>query len=166
MAFREQPDAFPRFRDADLEVIISPTRRYELHSTVLKQSSTLFAELMRVEGPRLTKKAQASGQTVRYCLQLTLSQTDQTYRFRRVELNTDGRRTDGSFVGTYNENGKVPPAIFRHYDMLFAIIYNVDLDLDRESIGAMLRDAMGIIQVAEYTGSVSALDTSNLDCVN
>jgi len=156
-----QADAFPRFRDADVEVVISPTRRYELHVGVLRRSSTLFADLLRRDGPKLSKKALDRGVTIRY--RLVLEAISGGFRFRCVELDQHGKTIDNSHVGCWNENGKISPPQFDHYHMLLSALYNLDLGVDRTSVGSVMRDTLGILQVAEEIGSVSALPHCNSD---
>ena len=49
---------FPKFRDGDVLVVISPSQYYKLHSQVLSTHSTFFAEqIAAAPGPRLNVKA-------------------------------------------------------------------------------------------------------------
>ena len=148
-----EPDAFPAYKDGEVEIVISPMRRFELHLGVLRRCSPVLADLLRHEGPKLSKKAATRGVKIRY--RLVLEPVGQTFRFRRVELNNDGRTVDGSGVGCWNENGRVPPPEFHYYHMLFAAFYNLDLQMDKSSVGTVLRDAMGVLMVAENLGAVS-----------
>lgn len=54
-------DEFPRFRDGDVSIVISLTRFYQLHSTVLKRNSPYFERELQVPGARLTSKARQEG---------------------------------------------------------------------------------------------------------
>lgn len=64
-------DAFPRFVNGDVEIVLTPIRRLRLHSDVLSGASLLFAELLTKENAAvLSKKALSEGRTVRYLIEL------------------------------------------------------------------------------------------------
>jgi hypothetical protein len=52
---------FPRFRDGDVRVHLSPTIIYKLHSQVLKRSSSFFDAELSHSGAQLTAKARRDG---------------------------------------------------------------------------------------------------------
>ena len=54
-------DEFPRYTDGDVSIVISPTRIYQLHSTVLKRNSPYFECELQEPGARLTSKARQEG---------------------------------------------------------------------------------------------------------
>ena len=65
---------FPRFQDGDVTVVVSVSRTYQLHSSVLRRNSVFFDHLLRVQGPaELCPAAKKSGVTVVYRLELVRS---------------------------------------------------------------------------------------------
>lgn len=66
----------PTFSDGDVIVVLSPTRKYQLHSRTLRMNSTLFDELLAEEGVTLHTKARAQGLVIRYRLELRIGYED------------------------------------------------------------------------------------------
>ena len=54
-------DTFPKYGDGDVSIVISPTRIYQLHSTILKRNSPFFEHELQHPGARLTSKARHEG---------------------------------------------------------------------------------------------------------
>lgn len=52
------------------------------------------------------------------------------------------------------ENGKVSNPIYRNYNRIFGSFYGVPFEIDDDNITAVLRDILGLIEVAEYLGCV------------
>lgn len=112
---------FPHFNDGDVLVIITHTRRYKLHSAVLRRSSpTLVALLDESPAADLSKYAKKKGVTTRYRLQL-VENPNAGIRVNGV-LSPDHflcrilLDESGAVVGNYpeilepgNENGRVVP---------------------------------------------------------
>lgn len=66
-----QGSEFPRFSDGDVQVVISSTKIYQLHSATLRRASPFFANLLDSESPPgLCSPARKTGRTVRYCFEL------------------------------------------------------------------------------------------------
>ena len=151
----ELANKFPRFRDGDVLIVISPVRLYTLHRDVLRRNSTLFNRLLRTEGPLLSKKRVKAGQLVRF--RLVLLEIDGRNTFTRVELNSEGQAIDGSTIGSANENGKTVPKSYEYYHKFFEYLYDGELKLDDESLITLLHDAVGMTTVAETLGSVYIL---------
>jgi hypothetical protein len=61
-----------------------------------------------------------------------------------------------------NENGKVPTKYIEYYRGIIDTFYGRELDLNDVGIQSALEDAMGLIEVAEYLGSVTAV-AKNID---
>jgi hypothetical protein len=56
----------------DVEVILSPDKRYQFHSSVLARNSTLFASfLTERNAAKLNKRARNAGIKVRWIIELT-----------------------------------------------------------------------------------------------
>ena len=64
-----QGSEFPRFSDGNVEVIISSTKIYQLHSATLRRASPFFACLLDSDPPG--SPARKTGRTVRYRFELT-----------------------------------------------------------------------------------------------
>jgi hypothetical protein len=65
---------FLKFIDGDVIVIITPGTVYQLHSTVLRRSSPIFADLLREDlAATLSNKQKKAGNIIRYRLILTSS---------------------------------------------------------------------------------------------
>jgi hypothetical protein len=54
-------DDFPKYKDGDVSIVISSTRVYQLHSTILKRNSPYFERELQSPGARLTSKARQEG---------------------------------------------------------------------------------------------------------
>jgi hypothetical protein len=66
-----QGSEFPRFSDGDVQVVISSTKIYQLHSATLRRASPFFANLLDSEPlVNLCSPARKIGHTVRYRFEL------------------------------------------------------------------------------------------------
>jgi hypothetical protein len=66
-----QASEFPRFSDGDVQVVISSTKIYQLHSATLRRASPFFAYLLDSEAPAdLCSPARKAGRSVRYRFEL------------------------------------------------------------------------------------------------
>lgn len=158
---------FGNYSDADTLMVISPTRRYMLHASILRRHSTLFKTLLKADGPKLSKKAENKGISLRY--RLVLVDHGAEYRFHRIELDSEGRAADGSTFNMGSDAGKIPAPEFKHYHTLLRAFYQYDLKLDESSIANILREAIGVLGVAEYIGAVCTITSypphaSEADC--
>ena len=54
-------DDFPKYKDGDVSIVISSTRIYQLHSTILRRNSRYFERELDSPGARLTSKARQEG---------------------------------------------------------------------------------------------------------
>lgn len=150
-------DQFPHFKDGDVLIILPGGRTCRLHSTTLRRASALFDDLLRVEGIKLSNKAIASGRAIRY--RLDLMEKEEKHVFVRKELDNHGRAVDGSSIPWVNTDYVAIPEITRHYHALLGSFYGVDLRLDETSIESTVEDAIGILDVAQYTATVNGGDT-------
>jgi hypothetical protein len=67
-----QGSEFPRFSDGDVQIVISSTKIYQLHSATLRRASPFFACLLDSDPPiDLCSPARKIGRTVRYRFELT-----------------------------------------------------------------------------------------------
>lgn len=53
-----------------------------------------------------------------------------------------------------SENGKVPNPIYHHYRRVLKSLYAIQFKIDSTDITTVLRDVLGLVEVAEYLGSV------------
>jgi hypothetical protein len=62
---------FPKFSDGDVQVLISSTKTYQLHSATLRRASPFFTYLLDSEAPAdLCSPARKAGRSVRYRFEL------------------------------------------------------------------------------------------------
>lgn len=112
-------DDFPHFVDGDVLVITTASRRYKLHSTVLRRCSPTFATLLDEDAAvTLSKNARKKGVTTRYRLHLIVNENagvrqggveSPSHVLRRIPLDESGGAA-GEFpdlLGDANENGRV-----------------------------------------------------------
>lgn len=157
-------EGFPLLAGADTLVVVSNHYIYKLHSTTLKQCSTLFTMLLEKDDDALmTAEARANiknGLGFRY--QLVLQNRDPRTGeeilpiFHRVRLNGQGcpdRRVDLIYE---EREHNVKPQLYKYYDMLLGCFFGIDLNINIKNVGALADHAIGLLRVAEYLGSVSA----------
>lgn len=158
------PSTFPSYHDGDVQVIISGSRKYNLHSGVLRRSSTRFAELLDEErAPDLSHRARKKGKTTRFRIHLhkhSSSSSDSTdgYSLISTPIDSDGRPLRSNTVGLDLENGLSIPQIYRTYDMMLRSYYNERIAFVPNDIVRILQDAVSLVDVAEYLGSVHVIE--------
>jgi hypothetical protein len=76
---------FPRFRDGDVLVHLSPTIFYKLHSQVLKRSSSVLEAELSHGGAQLTAKARRDG-FARYRFELGSRAGSDTTELRQLVI--------------------------------------------------------------------------------
>lgn len=115
----ETENDFPHFADGDVLVIITASRRYKLHSTVLRRSSPTFATLLDEEAAvELSRNARRKGVTTRYRLHLMENENGgvrsggvetPSHVLRRIPLDETGGAAGEypDLLGDANENGRV-----------------------------------------------------------
>jgi hypothetical protein len=114
-------DDFPHFIDGDVLIIITPSRRYKLHSDILRRSSPTFMALLAQDAAvNLNKYAKKKGVTVRYRLHMVKNDNGgvreggvetPAHVLRRIPLD-EGGQTVGDYpvlLGDSNENGRMVP---------------------------------------------------------
>ncbi|KAK4625973.1 hypothetical protein CLAFUW4_06462 [Fulvia fulva] len=163
-------DRFPDYRDGDVKLTLTSSRRYKLHSGVLRNNSPVMREMLdERDAAQLDRKAQKNGITTRFKLVLVenplytdgddeLSRIE--FVFEAVPLGANGQPLGANLrgVGDGLENGRVVPEVFLAYDAVLGAFYNVPIQLgDAQSDGLthLLSMALQITSVAEY-----------LDCVH
>lgn len=113
---------FPHFADGDVLIVISASRRYKLHSQMLRRvSPTCVALLDEDAAAELSKNAKKRGINTRFRLHLVENQNAGIrhpsgaiapfYILRRIPLD-DGGMPIGAYpdlLGDANENGRVIP---------------------------------------------------------
>lgn len=76
---------FPKFHDGDVMIVLSGGRVYQLHASVLRHSSELFARLLLEEyGVILSSRAKKEGMTIRYRLDWVGDGTETGHFVHRV----------------------------------------------------------------------------------
>ena len=114
-------DDFPHFTDGDVLIIITPSRRYKLHSDILRRSSPTFTALLDQDAAvDLSRNAKKKGVTTRYRLHMVQNANGgvrqagvetPSHVLRRIPLD-EGGGTVGDYpvlLGDANENGRVVP---------------------------------------------------------
>lgn len=77
-------EQFPKYDDGDVSIVISSTRIYQLHSSVLKRNSPYFEHELQIPGARLTSKARQEGLASYRFELITQEPTDIGYFERKV----------------------------------------------------------------------------------
>ncbi|KAK4912379.1 hypothetical protein LTR49_019197 [Elasticomyces elasticus] len=158
---------FPKFKGADVKIIISGSRQYELHSSVLKNASSRMEELLPDDdAARLNHKAIKKGITVKYRLDLAKNPlTDEdgiqvAYILTPVLLDEDGKASATNAVALDLENGRAVDPTFLAYNAVFGAFYQVPIDLgdfSKDPLTDILTNAMEIVKVAEYLDCIETI---------
>jgi len=116
-----EQDNFPHFVDGDVLVIVTSSRRYKLHSDILRRSSPTFKALLDHDvAVNLSKPARKKGITIRYRLHMIENKNGgvrqdgvetPAHVLRRIPLDEGGLTVGDypSLLGDGNENGRVVP---------------------------------------------------------
>ncbi|THX59763.1 hypothetical protein D6D06_01795 [Aureobasidium pullulans] len=142
---------------ADTIVVVSTDRKYKLHSAQLVQCSSRFAEMLQTAGPNLSREGLKQGTRYMLCLQDFDETSTRPIKpvFRRIPIDKDGKPTKKVTMMHEGDKGyRFRPSLFSDYDRLLRSIANQPIVLNDKSIETVLPDAMGLIEVAEYLGSV------------
>lgn len=109
-----QQTGFPEFKDADVHIVISGSRQYQLHSSILKNGSpTMRALLDDTKVAKLSSKAIKDGIHIRFRLQLVPDEKEEgKYVLDKVELNDRGRAVNAPQIPLDLENGKTVDPVF------------------------------------------------------
>jgi len=146
-------DDFPQYADGDVEIILSASRCYKLHKSILCRASRTFATLLREEGVTLSKKARDAGITTRYRLVLNISGS--TWMFTRDELNANGKSVARLVVPYENANGRSVWLGYNYLDAFFRAVYNKPMNLNHRDDSSVLHDLLGTLDCAEMLKGVS-----------
>lgn len=114
-------DGFPHFLDGDVLIVVTSSRRYKLHSDILRRSSPTFMALLDKDAAvDLSKYAKKKGVTVRWRLHVVQNNNGGVRKdgietpahvLRRIPLDDTGAVV-GEFpalLGDANENGRMIP---------------------------------------------------------
>ncbi|GAB7347347.1 hypothetical protein MBLNU459_g4285t2 [Dothideomycetes sp. NU459] len=147
--------AFPK-NGGDTLLVLSDRRRYVLRSSQLRDASGLFSHLLEGEGPALSPEGENSG--IRFCLALQ-NYDDETGReilpsWRAAKLTSGGQPARALSVINEGEEHNIAPQLWHSYDMLLAIIYQVDLRMNMQSIVTIVEDCVSLVELAEYLDSM------------
>lgn len=150
------------FPDGDVSVIISATRRYILHSSILRNASPLLADLLHEEtGAELSKKAIRNGIRTRFCL-LAIpneeSEPDVEYVLTSIPLTLEGKPAVRLPINDDFENARAPPKAFAAYKAILGAFYARPVgfgDSEDETMASILHEAHEIVKVADYLDCVS-----------
>lgn len=111
------PSRFPHFHDGDVKIIITGSRQYQLHSTILKGASSLFRKLLSEENTAtLSSKAKKKGVVITNVLRASIHRDDEDgsldIKLKSVKLDGDGRVIAPQSIPLDLENGlSVPPEL-------------------------------------------------------
>ncbi|GIZ45432.1 hypothetical protein CKM354_000859900 [Cercospora kikuchii] len=166
----DQPDptgqSFPQFADGDVRISLSGSRQYQLHSGVLKNSSSVMRELLSEDyAAQLNNAAHRRGVLIRHKLVLAenpyIDEEDQnlTYVLQAVPLDPNGRPVPGAptGLGLELENGREPNPIVLAHDLVLGAFYNQPIDL-----GDSQEDGLAKLLATAFQATIVA---ENLDCV-
>lgn len=108
---------FPTFRDGDVKVVISGSRQYQLHKSILKNSSPLFRDLLSDENTAiLTKKAKKKGGVVTNMIRAVVNEKPEHGQLPvvllAVKLDEDGKTPSDMRLGLDLENGLMAPPVY------------------------------------------------------
>ncbi|KAF2213959.1 hypothetical protein CERZMDRAFT_12857, partial [Cercospora zeae-maydis SCOH1-5] len=157
---------FPQFADGDVRISLSGSRQYQLHSGVLKNSSSVMRELLSEEfAAQLNNAAHRRGVLIRHKLVLAenpyIEEEDQnlTHVLHAVPLDANGRPEPGAptGLGLELENGRKPRAIVSAHDQVLGAFYNQPIhlgDSQEDGLAELLANAFQATIVAE-----------NLNCI-
>ena len=111
---------YPDFSDGDVRIIITGSRQYTLHSSILKSSSPVMRQLLDDDSTaKLTHKAIKRGMRITNRLHMVENDGDEggvDYVLMPVKLNEEGKPVTQLPVGLDLENGRVvsPTVLVRH----------------------------------------------------
>ncbi|KAF2807229.1 uncharacterized protein BDZ99DRAFT_536533 [Mytilinidion resinicola] len=149
----------------DVQLVLAYDKVLPLHSSVLARHSKRFASILTHEfAAVLCQRAKQQGVTIRWRIELRGVGVNGN-SVGRLELDTMGQLIQNPSYGTMiplNENGKVPTKYFEYYTGIIGTFYGQELTLNDVGIQSALEDAIGLIEVAEYLGSVAAV-SKNID---
>ncbi|KAM0715216.1 hypothetical protein Q7P37_009681 [Cladosporium fusiforme] len=156
---------FPQFNDGDVLIIITPSRRYKLHSAVLRRSSPTLATILDEEAAvELSKNARRKGVTTRFRLHLINNENAgvrqggveaPSHVLRRIPLDESGTPAGQypQLLGDANENGRVVEQFVLAWEQVLGAFYNRGIDIgdnEHDGLEYLLESAGTVLAVAEY----------------
>ncbi len=159
---------------------MSPTRRYQLHSSVLRHNSSTLARLLTEENTITPPSRFKEGQyKIRWRLELKRDADDRdlgvlvlavylllpssqidTYGLLILKEVDSSGKAIGSLALPENSNGLPPSMVYTHFSNILGAFYSQDLDLDDADMESVLRSADGLIHIAQYLDSVKTISKS------
>ena len=111
-----KPHNFPYFNDGDVKIIITGSRQYQLHSSILKIGSPVLSRLLDDHfTAKLNKAAIKKGVVVRNKL-VAVKNTDPAFDIdlvlEPVKLDNEGKPLGGKTIGLDLENGMVVAPVY------------------------------------------------------
>lgn len=158
-----RPERFPFFPSGDVKIVVTDARQYQLHSSVLKNSSPLLERLLHpADAAQLTAKAVKAGVTTQYKLMVVESAAVDgrvDYVLEPVRLDPNGRPRDGNPRGVRAgfEGGRSLPGALAAYGAVLGAMYGEPIDLGdfhEDGLAHLMSNAVEITEVAEYLGCV------------
>lgn len=170
---------FPKFHDGDTKIVITGSRQYQLHSSILRNSSPLFRELLSEKNTaKLSNKAKKKGAVITNMLRASTCRDRETgvvtIELEPVLLNDEGRAP--CRIPLDLENGLAVPSIYivcaewaqpenesadtmlQAYHKVLGAFYHEPINLNEygaRKLKYVLPAAIEILGVAEYLGCVS-----------
>ena len=160
--------SFPKYADGEVSIMVTATKSYQLHASVLKRNSPFFAKQL-VDPPRLNAKArqehlaayrfelhgvgpQGIGHFVR---KVCVRQAWRNICLMYLQKVTDsGRVVDSSYAYPDLDGNRITEQKARYWDWLFQTFYGKAPEFDDHNLATVLSDCMGLVDVAESVGSV------------
>ena len=145
----------PIIEGSDTAVVLSDRRHFKIDRNVLRQHSELFQRLLTKEGPLLSEQARKIG--VRHYLVLQdhdrMTGEEIIPIFQRVTLNSIGQPTRAVNV-IHEEEMNLDARLLDCYEKVIGSFFTNKVTLDTANIVTAFKDAMGLMDCAEYLGCV------------
>ncbi len=112
----EEGHEFPAFEDGDVHIVLSGSRQYMLHSSILKSVSTVFRTLLSEQNAiPLTRRMIKKGMTARYRIDANHDDHESDLKFTlcaRIHFDENGESFDGMPIDLDLENGRLVDPIY------------------------------------------------------
>ncbi|KAI9737767.1 MAG: hypothetical protein M1834_009135 [Cirrosporium novae-zelandiae] len=148
---------FPQFSDGDVEINIRWTQSYQLHSNVLRSTSSAFARFLKPGyAADLSSKTIKQGIMTRYRLDLHYDTQRNDYNFRVVPLDKNGKSDKGNIISDI-DNGRLGGGVFKDYDNLFRTLYGLDPKIDTSSMSSTITTCHNLVYIANKLGGIKSV---------
>ncbi|KAK5110596.1 hypothetical protein LTR85_000973 [Meristemomyces frigidus] len=162
-----QASEFPQFKDADVRIVISGSRQYQLHSSILKSISPTMKELLADQwAAKLNSKAIKRGVTGKCRLLMVENEEEAdkiSHLLEPVPIDEDGKPMVNNTIRLDLENGVAVVPIVLAYHSVLGAFYNIPIELgdfEADPMAHILLTASYIIDVAEYLQCVHIVTKS------